>query len=155
MTPPLTLIPCEAPHLWDALLAACQALAPRGTHRRTNLTDAPRDSHGLLKEALPSDLVRHGPIIDICRAMLPSSPRITEVCMNRFTHHSQCGPHQDIHNTEDSFIALDGDFVGGGLAFEDGQVFTTKRQWLRYPGHRPTHWVQPFKGVRVSIVPFF
>ena len=154
MTPPLLLVPCAAPGLWDQLLAACLALPHKGTRRRTNLSAGPRDRHGLLLDPIPSDLVSSGPVVAICAQMLPGQP-INEVMVNRFTDHEQCRPHQDVNNTEDSFIALDGPFEGGGLAFEDGQVFAAKRQWLRYPGHRLTHWVQPFQGTRVSVVPFF
>ena len=89
------------------MLAACLALPTRGSRRRTNLTAGPRDKPGLLVDPIPSDLVTSGPVVDICTQMLPDQP-ITEVMVNRFTDHEQCGPHQDVNNKEDSFIALDG-----------------------------------------------
>ena len=154
MTPPLFLVACAAPHSWLDLEAAARELPQAGTTRRTNLTDAPQDDHGHLLTPLPSDVVRSGPVMDICRAMLPSRD-IPEICVNRFEDCSQCGPHRDYNNTRDSVIALLGDFSGGALCFEDGQSFSTRYQWLQYPGHRLMHWVAPFEGERITVIPFF
>ena len=61
-------------------------------------------------------------------------------------------PHK--HNSQKdstSWIYLMGDYTGGALCFEDGTKITEKYKIHEIEGWK-THWVEPFKGTRISIV---
>ena len=116
--------------MWDYIKKAVGARRVVGTCRRVNpRPDAPRDPTGrFLQQRLPSDLVRDGPIYDLCKAMNPDF-EFDAVQVNKFTAPDQCQMHKDSKNRGQSRWALLGNCTGGGLILEDGRHFKQKRRW--------------------------
>ena len=56
------------PAEWGVLENHVRSHAVKGTRLRTNLApDAPRDKWGYLKDPIPSERIRDGPIFDACK----------------------------------------------------------------------------------------
>ena len=121
--------------------------------KRVNLQpNAARDETGrYLLHSIPSERVSEGPVIDAVRRLLPYE-RIEQVQVNKFTTHNQCQPHRDKNNQGRSRLALFGNFSGGALATRSGRAFKRKRCWHAFDGTTDEHWVEPFKGERMSVV---
>jgi len=71
----------------------------------------------------------------------------TQIILNK---NVQCKRHRD-KNKEHSWIIWLGDFIGGGLCFEDGSRLTEQYKWHKINGQIP-HWNEPHEGTKYSIV---
>ena len=114
--------------------------------------DAERDPTGkFLKNALPSYIIKEGPIWDLCKKLSPDFD-FDQVTVNRFVDSKQCQWHLDKNNNGTSRWAMMGDCTGGALTLGDGRRFSQKRRWYEYDGAKTAHAVEPFVGERLTVV---
>jgi hypothetical protein len=71
----------------------------------------------------------------------------TQVLLNK---NVTCRKHRDKNNGH-SYILWLGDFVGGGLVFEDGTRLEQKHIWHKIDGQIP-HWNEPHEGTKYGVV---
>ena len=65
-------------------------------------------------------------------------------------------PHRDRNDTNHQWCCSLGDFTGGRLCWQEGDVehkSNTCNMWTKLDG-RHLHWVEPYEGVRYSLVLF-
>jgi len=132
----------------NRLEAAVRGHKFKGSHTRTNITKAPRDAQGYLKEAVLSDVVRSGEVFEAVRPSLPNFP-FTMVALNK---NIACEPHRD-RNGGPSAIVYFGRGTGGALHFEDGRSFEARRHWHFYDGN-DLHWNGPTSGEKFAVVAY-
>ena len=103
-----------------------------------------------LKEPILSNTVREGPLIECVQRML--GPHINAVCLNKDV---TCGAHRDGKNSHgDSHLCFFGDYEGGALHLETGEVFETRSIWHSFNGRTVTHWNTPHTGTKFSVVAY-
>ena len=71
----------------------------------------------------------------------------TKIVVNR---NVQCARHVD-GNEGHSWVMWFGDFTGGELVFDNGDVLTEKRVWHKIDG-RIAHWNTPHEGTKYSVI---
>ena len=83
-------------------------------------------------------------------SMLPDDfPRGQHLCVT-INHNVTCYPHRDRANMGDVLIMFLGDFEGGELHTEHGDVHTEKRVCHRYDGAGVTHWNSEHMGEKIA-----
>ena len=67
-----------------------------------------------------------------------------------------CPPHLDSSNVGESMLCTFGDYTGGASCrfIENKIVKQIEREPLKFNGSNILHWVEPFKGIRYSLVFF-
>ena len=145
---------------FEELLALCLAHKMKGSKRRKNVADPAVEKKEYvskagnkcvyLKESIPSETFRSGPIFDAVQRHLPNT---TQVTYNRNLH---CFPHRDGKNSGPSHICFLGDFEGGELLTELGDVYSERNKWMGPMDLRSvTHWNNPVtRGTKHSLVAF-
>ena len=84
--------------------------------------------------------------------MLPDDfERGPNLCFT-INHNVTCHPHKDAGNVGPTLAMFLGDFTGGELLLETGEVFSEKGVWHRYSGSDVLHWNQPHVGEKFSII---
>jgi hypothetical protein len=64
-----------------------------------------------------------------------------------------CGRHRDKGNTGDSIIVSFGDYEGGNLYTEHGEVYNTNCRAVKFNGREITHWTDEItNGTKYSLV---
>ena len=64
-----------------------------------------------------------------------------------------CYPHKDSGNKGDNAVMFLGDYQGGELCTEDGQVFSERGVWHRYDGTTKLHWNNEIRsGTKYSVI---
>ena len=123
-------------------------------YARVNLAHSPaqvdvRYGRPWLKKGIYSNTIRSGPMLELVQQMLPG---VSHLCLNRDV---TCAPHKDSFNSgDDSYVLFFGNYQGGELCTESGQVFAEKGVWHRFQGRSQTHWNQPHTGRKYSIVAY-
>jgi hypothetical protein len=103
-----------------------------------------------LKEGIFSNSVRSGPILSHVQSML--GPEISELCLN---YNVTCAAHRDGKNSStQSYICFFGDYLGGALHLETGEVFESRGVWHTFDGRNVTHWNTPHTGDKWSCVAY-
>ena len=123
-----------------------------GNRVRTNLGGEVQEyaKSRFLKVPILSNSVRDGEILEHVQGML--GPEINELCLNR---NVTCGPHRDGGNSSGvSSICFFGDYEGGQLNLETGEVFEARGVWHSFDGRNVTHWNAPHTGDKWSIVAY-
>ena len=101
-----------------------------------------------LKQRVLSDVVKEGPIFDLCKAKFPWCEQVT---LNK---NVQMKPHYDRNVVISAicFFSPHESFRGGGLATE-AHHFVESGVWHYFDGRKQLHWVLPWEGGdRYSIV---
>ena len=66
-----------------------------------------------------------------------------------------CAPHRDKGNVGHSLVLFLGDYEGGALHLETGQVFETRGVWHGFDASSVVHWSDPISsGRKFSVVAF-
>ena len=74
----------------------------------------------------------------------------TQITVNK---NVECKPHMDKNNAEYSYICFLGDYSGGALVFETGEIFDTPGQWHRIDANKLRHWNEPnTSGTKYSVI---
>ena len=136
----------------EKLSALVKSFKFHKAHVRTNLGGEviQYPNSRFLKEGIYSNSVRSGEILEHVQSML--GPEISEVCLN---HNVTCGPHRDGKNSStESHICFFGDFEGGALCLETGEIFSAKGVWYTFDGRNVTHWNTPHTGDKWSCVAY-
>jgi len=85
--------------------------------------------------------------------MLPEDFEKGEHLCMTINHNVTCYPHKDANNVGRETLAMFlGDFEGGELVMETGEVYSDKRVWHRYDGARVTHWNTEHSGDKYSVI---
>ena len=124
----------------------------KGSFRRVNVaSDAPTVIYNhttYLQKRILSDSLTKGPVFDACRASLPDID-FTHVQLNK---NLACTPHRDGMNKGESWICFLGEFEGGELRFEGGDVFNRTHEWYKFDP-QALHWNEPItSGTKYSVV---
>ena len=93
----------------------------------------------MLVEAVYSNSVRGGKLIELVQSMLPDA-NITELCLNR---NVACGRHKDCgNNSTTNYILFFGDYEGGELVVEEGEdrILSEKEVWHSFDGKNCYHY---------------
>ena len=61
-------------------------------------------------------------------------------------------PAKDAGNVGSTLAMFLGDFTGGELLLETGEVFSEKGVWHRYSGSDVLHWNLPHVGEKFSVI---
>jgi hypothetical protein len=80
---------------------------------------------------------------------------IYELVVNMLPEDFEKGEHlcMTINNVGHETLAMFlGDFEGGELVLETGEVYKDKRVWHRYDGARVTHWNTEHSGDKYSVI---
>jgi len=65
----------------------------------------------------------------------------------------ECRPHTDKNNAEYSYICFVGDYSGGALIFETGEMLDTPYQWHRNNADKAKHWHEPItSGTKYNVI---
>ena len=132
----------------------------KGSKRRKNVADPTAEKKEYvskagnkcvyLKEAIPSETFRSGPIFDAVRRHLPDTTQET------YNRNLRCFPHRDSRNTGHSHICYLGDYDGGELKTERGDVYSERNKWLGpFDFKNITHESLPVtRGTKHSLVAF-
>ena len=92
------------------------------------------------------------PIYEHVVSMLPDDfPRGEHMSMT-INHNVTCYPHRDCGNVGDVLLMFLGDFTGGELHTETGEVYSEKRVWHRYDGAGVTRWNTEHVGEKYSVI---
>ena len=93
------------------------------------------------------------PIYEHVVSMLPDDfVRGEHLCMT-INHNVTCYPHKDTGNVGRETLAMFlGEFEGGELVMETGEVYRGKGVWHRYDGARVTHWNTEHVGDKYSVI---
>ena len=138
-------------------LADCDYI---GSKRRKNVADPAAEKKEYvskagnkcvyLKESIPSETFRSGPIFDAVKRQLPDTTQVT------YNRNLRCFPHRDSRNTGYSHICFLGDYDGGELLTEGGGVYSERNKWMGPMDLRSvTHWNNPVtRGTKHSLVAF-
>ena len=132
----------------EELLRLCEAHKMRGSKRRKNVADpsATRCEYVskagnkcvYLKESVPSETFRSGPIFDAVKRQLPDTEVVT--CNRQL----RAFPHRDGRNSGPSHICFLGDFEGGDLVLETGEIYSSRNKWMGPMDLRSVlHWNTP------------
>jgi hypothetical protein len=121
----------------------------RGDKRRSSrycLTRTKSESFGKDNQA-------NKPIYELVVSMLPEDfERGEHLCMT-INHNVCCYPHKDANNVGRETLAMFlGEFEGGELVMETGEVYRGTRVWHRYDGARVTHWNTEHCGDKYSVI---
>lgn len=87
-------------------------------------------------------------LIDYGKSLDPNF-RFTKITLNK---NNQCLPHRDSTNIGVTMIKSLGDYEGGLLCLETGEKIDLRHKPFYFYGAEVTHWVEPFKGDRYTIV---
>ena len=93
----------------------------------------------MLVEAVYSNSIRNGPMIELVQSMLPDA-NITELCLNR---NVVCVRHKDRgNNSTTSYIMFFGDYEGGELVVEEEEdrIMSEKEVWHSFDGKNCFHY---------------
>tara|TARA_R110001606_G_C15317551_1_gene644311 strand:+ start:392 stop:991 length:600 start_codon:yes stop_codon:yes gene_type:complete len=75
----------------------------------------------------------------------------------QMNHNFKCPPHKDSSNIGYSILCGFGDYEGGQCCVDfDGNVkkYDVRFDYLKFNGSKYTHWVEPWKGERYTLVYF-
>ena len=136
----------------EKLSALVKAFKFHKAHVRTNLggevIQYPKSR--FLKEGIYSNSVRSGPILEHVQSMF--GDEISELCLN---FNVTCGPHRDSKNSStQSYICFFGDYLGGELHLETGEVFEARGVWHTFDGQNVLHWNAEHTGDKWSCVAY-
>ena len=93
------------------------------------------------------------PICDHVVSMLPDDfVRGEHLCVT-VNRNVTYYPHKDTGNVGHETLAMFlGEFEGGELVMETGEVYNERRVWHRYDGARVTHWNTEHVGDKYSVI---
>jgi len=87
----------------------------------------------------------------IVEMLPPDFERGPNLCFT-INHNVTCHPHKDAGNVGPTLAMFLGDFTGGELLLETGEVYSEKGVWHRYSGSDVLHWNLPHVGEKFSII---
>ena len=91
-------------------------------------------------QSFGADNQTNRPIYDHVISMLPDDFERGEYLCMTINHNVTCYPHKDTGNVGRETLAMFlGEFEGGELVMETGEVYRDKGVWHRYDGARVTH----------------
>ena len=144
----------------DQLLSALRTHKWQKTQLRYNVvppddreTKTYKSGHKMttIKKGICSQSLKSGPLYDLILSLAPDRPpgdwRVT------INKNIQCYPHKDKGNVGTSFIAFLGDYTGGELCFENGNVVSETNTWHEIDGSI-VHWNKPIEGEKYSVILF-
>ena len=120
------------------------------TYVRTNLGGEVKEyaKSRFLKTGIFSNCLHDGPILEHVQTMLPE---VNQICLN---FNVQCGPHRDSRNSGVSHICFFGEYEGGDLVLETGEIFSERGVWHTFNGQDILHWNTPHIGDKWSVVAY-
>jgi hypothetical protein len=125
----------------------------KGTRRRTNIADAPRDATGkFLIDPVPSEVLNPGnPLRDLVVAATPPEVGERSHCTANWSLATKWHVDDNLGESWVMFLDGPGGYTGGELELEDGTLLSERGVWHRIP-HGVSHRVRDIEGKKLSVV---
>ena len=138
-------------HRWPSICRRINIVPPEfrtESHRRSERMCLRRTK----SQSVGADNKTMRPIYEAVVSMLPPDfPRGEHLCVT-INPDVTCYPHRDRGNVGEVLLMFLGEFEGGELHTETGEVYKEKRVWHKYDGAAVTHWNSEHVGEKYSVI---